>query len=216
MTENLLEDLVINSDEVGITNLLTQNANWLSQKTSYGVSPIMLSCYYKKPEITTVLIRFAEEVDIFEASAAGKFDIVAHQIFKYPNCLNDYSDDGFTPLGLAAYFGNEEIARYLVLKGADVNLPSTNGFFISPLHSAIAGNFTSIAKMLIENGAAVNCVQKAGITPLHSAAENGNVEIIILLLEKGADVSIRMEGGKLPSDLASEKGFKEIAEILSV
>jgi ankyrin repeat protein len=215
MVENLLDELVINSDEAGIISLLTKNPNLITQKTSYGISPIMLSCYYKKPSITSVLMQFIDEIDIFEASAVGKFDIVAHQIFKYPNSLNNYSEDGFTPLGLAAYFGNEEIARYLVLKGADVNLPSTNGYFTYPLHSAIAGNFTSIAKMLIENGALVNCSQKAGITPLHSAAENGNVEIIILLLEKGANVNIRMEGGKLPSDLASEKGFKEISEILA-
>ncbi|TAH02866.1 MAG: ankyrin repeat domain-containing protein [Sphingobacteriales bacterium] len=215
MEQNLLEDLVINNNEEGIRTLLLQNPNLVYQKTSYGVSLIMLSCYYKKPTVTNILIEFAD-LDIFEAAATGKFDVLAHHIFKKPERINDYSEDGFTPLGLAAYFGNDEIARYLVLKGADVNLTSNNGYFISPLHSAIAGNYTQIAKMLIQNGALINCVQKTGITPLHSAAENGNIEIIILLLEKGADVTIRMEGGKLPCTLAQEKGFLEIAEILGV
>lgn len=211
--QNLLEDLVINNKEDEIKALLSQNPDLVNQKTSYGVSIIMLSCYYKKSKITSILIDFAD-LDIFEAAAVGKFDVLAHHIFKKPESINNYSDDGFTPLGLAAYFGNEDIAKYLILKGAEVNLPSTNGFFICPLHSAIAGNFTNIAKMLIQSNAQINCVQKAGITPLHVAAENGNIEIIILLLEKGADLNIRMEGGKLPCTLAKEKGFIEIAEIL--
>lgn len=215
MNQNLLEDLVINNNEDGIRNLLLQNPKLVHQKTSYGVSIVMLSCYYKKPNITSVLIEYVD-LDIYEAASTGKFDVLAHHVFKQPEALNTYSADGFTPLGLAAYFGNQEIARYLVLKGANVNLQSKNGYLISPLHSAIAGNFTEIAKMLIQNNAQINCVQKAGITPLHLAAQNGNLEIIILLLEKGADVNTRMEGGKLPCTLAQEKGFVEIAEILSV
>jgi ankyrin repeat protein len=102
-----------------------------------------------------------------------------------------------------------------VLKGAEVNLPSKNGFNVFPLHSAVAGNFVNIGKMLIENGAEVNIAQQSGLTPLHSAAQNGNVELIILLLENGASIDTRMEGGKLAADLAKEKGYHEIAEILS-
>ena len=114
------------------------------------------------------------------------------------------------------YFGKEEVARYLVLKGADVNIGSQNGYNVYPIHSAVAGNFESISRMLMENKANVNVAQISGLTPLHSAAQNGNIELIILLLEKGANVNVRMEGGKLPADLALDKGYDEIAEILSV
>ncbi len=174
----------------------------------------MLSCYYKKPEITALLLKYVNDLNLFEASAAGKFDEVAHLVFNHPDALNEYADDGFTPLGLACYFGQYEVARYLVLKGADVNLPSKNGFNVFPLHSAAAGNYTDIARMLVENGAQVNIKQQAGSTPLHTAAQTGNLELLILLLENGAQTDARMEGGKLPADLAREKGFDEIAEIL--
>jgi len=175
----------------------------------------MLSCYYKKPAVTGILLKYLDEISLFEAAAAGKFDVVAHLVYQHPEAVNYYAEDGFTPLGLACYFGHYEIARYLVLKGADVNLPSNNGFRVFPLHSAVAGNFTDIARMLIENNAQVNVKQQAGATALHSAAQNGNVDLLILLLEHGADVNIRMEGGKLPADLAREKGFVEIAEALA-
>ncbi|MDB5004143.1 MAG: hypothetical protein JWQ34_2368 [Mucilaginibacter sp.] len=215
MSVELLEQYITEADLPGLNNLLTQNPALATQITSHKVSPLMLSCYYKKPEVTKLLLKFVEEIDLFEASAAGKFDVVAHIIFNHPDAVNLYAHDGFTPLGLACYFGQYEVARYLVLKGADVNLPSNNGFNVFPLHSAAAGNYTNIARMLIDNGAQVNVKQQAGSTPLHSAAQTGNLELLILLLENGAEVNARMEGGKLPADLAREKGFDDIAEILA-
>ena len=215
MNQNQLEKYITTGDLVGLNVLLTQNPALAKTSTSHHVSPIMLSCYYKKPEVTAFLMKYIDEVNLFEAVAAGKFDVVANLVNTYPDAINYYAEDGFPPLGLACYFGRDEIARFLVLKGADVNLPSKNGFGVYPLHSAVAGNYTEIARMLIENNAQVNVKQQAGVTALHSAAQNGNIDLLILLLEHGADVGIRMEGGRLPADLAREKGFLEIAEALA-
>ena len=214
MSVEKLEQYITEADLVSLDNLLTEKPALVKSRTSQQVSPVMLSCYYKKPEVTALLLKYLDEINLFEASAAGKFDVVANLVYMHPEAINFYAEDGFTPLGLACYFGQYEIARYLVLKGADVNLPSNNGFRVYPIHSAAASNFTQIARMLIENNAQVNVKQQAGATALHSAAQNGNIDLLILLLEHGADVNIRMEGGKLPADLARDKGFVEIAEAL--
>ncbi len=215
MSADKLEHLITVGDLNGLDTVLQKDRNLMKVRTSLNVSPLMLSCYYKKPEVTNLLLKYAEEIDLFEASAAGKFDVMAHLLYGNPEAVNWYAEDGFTPLGLACYFGQFEIARYLVLKGADVNLPSNNGFHVYPIHSAAAGNYIDIVRMLIDHGALVNVKQQAGSTPLHSAAQNGNLDMLILLLEHGAETNTRMEGGKLPADLAREKGFSEIAEILS-
>jgi ankyrin repeat protein len=215
MSVELLEEYIASGDLASLDALLRQDPKLAKAKTSHNVSPLMLSCYYKKPDATALLLKYTDDISLFEASAAGKFDVVAHLLYSHPDAVNDYADDGFTPLGLACYFGQFEVARYLVLKGADVNLPSNNGFNVFPIHSATAGNYTDIARMLVENGANVNVRQQAGATPLHSAAQNGNLDMLIMLLEHGAETNVRMEGGKLPADMAREKGFKEIAEILS-
>ena len=216
MSIDKLEQCIADANLTGIHDLLTEKPDLVKIHTSHNVSPLMLSCYFKRPEVTELLIKFVDEINLFEAAAAGKFDVVAYLIGLHPEAIDYFAEDGFTPLGLACYFGRFEVARYLVMKGADVNLPSNNGFNVFPLHSAAAGNFTNITAMLIENGAQVNIKQQAGVTPLHSAAQNGNVELLILLLEHNADVNARMEGGKLPADLAKEKGFDDIAEILGV
>ena len=66
---------------------------------------------------------------------------------------------------LPAYFGHEDLARFLVLKGADVNLASKNGFNVFPIHSAVAANNFNITKMLLDAGAYPNVCQKAGLSP---------------------------------------------------
>ncbi|MGZ3766889.1 MAG: ankyrin repeat domain-containing protein [Mucilaginibacter sp.] len=215
MSVEKLEESITSADLENLEAWLQQDPALAKATTSQHVSPLMLSCYYKKPEVSALLLKYADEISLFEAAAVGKFDVAAHLVYTHPEAVNDYADDGFTPLGLACYFGQFEVARYLVLKGADVNLPSNNGFHVFPIHSAAAGDYTDIARMLVENGAMVNVKQQAGATPLHSAAQNGNLELLILLLENGAETNTRMEGGKLPADLAREKGFDEIAEILS-
>ncbi|TKC01217.1 ankyrin repeat domain-containing protein [Pedobacter cryotolerans] len=209
-----LESLIENDQLDQVIALLSQKPELAKQITSHQISPILLACYYKKPEIAQAIAEFVPELNLFDACAVGKFDDVTLLIFKNPASVNQFSIDGFTPLGLACYFGHEDIARFLVLKGAEVNVASKNGYNVFPIHSAVAANNYNITKMLLDAGAYPNVCQKSGVAPLHSAAQLGNIELIILLLEHGAEVTLRMEGGKLPADLAAEKGFTEIAEIL--
>ena len=209
-----LEQQIEAGDLQAVKEILFQNPRLANVNTSHNISPLLLACYYKKKDIADLISEFTDNLSLFEACAVGKFDAATLLIFQNPEAVNEFSEDGFTPLGLACYFGHEDLARFLVLKGADVNLASKNGFNVFPIHSAVAANNINITKMLLDAGAYPNVCQKAGLAPLHTAAELGNIELIILLLEHGAEVSLRMEGGKLPADLAAEKGYNEIADIL--
>jgi uncharacterized protein len=214
MSQDLFEEYIQTGNKSGLSAMLIENPELALTKTSKMISPLMLSCYYKNPEISYLLMDYIPEINLFEAAAVGKFDMIAHLIYKAPEQINSFSEDGFTALGLASYFGHEEIIRYLILKGAEVNLPSQNGLNIYPIHSAVAANHDMIAKMLIEAGADVNVRQEKGITPLHSAAYNGNIELLIVLLEAGAEVNAETTEGKKPGDLAAQGGYTDIAKIL--
>jgi uncharacterized protein len=213
--EYLVEEYTQTGNNLALKQLLTAKPNLATGKTSLNVSPLLLSCYYKKPEISTTLLQFVNEPNIYESAAVGKFDSLASNIYLHPELINSFSEDGFTPLGLACYFGNEESARYLLLKGAEVNTCSRNGYHVYPLHSAVSANNSDIAKILLEAGADVNVAQVSGITPLHSAAQYGNIELIILLLEAGANVKAKAEDGRTPADMALSAGFVELAKILA-
>ncbi|HEY1063570.1 MAG TPA: ankyrin repeat domain-containing protein [Daejeonella sp.] len=215
MDQDLLEEYIVTGNAIELYALLNSNPKLAIQKTSQQISPLLLCCYYKKPELADIILKHVPEISIFEASALGKNDHITNIVAENPGLIHEFSDDGFTPLSLAAYFGNEDVVRNLLLSGADPNIPSKNGFSVYPIHSAVASNYTMIAKMLLEAGADINVVQKSGATPLHSAAHNGNIELLIVLLEAGAIVDAKMEDGKTAADKAFEKGFLEIAKILS-
>lgn len=215
MSQALLEEYIETGNIIELSALLKAQPQLAIQKTSQQVSPIMLSAYYKKPEIAEILFSYTPTITIYEALALNKLDIIKEAINLNPTIINEFSDDGFSLLYLASYFGNENITHLLLLKGANPNIPSNNVYRIYPLHIAIENNFTMIAKMLIEGGADCSFTQFSGITPLHLAAKNGNIDLLIVLLEAGANVNIKNHDGKSPADLALENGFDEISKILS-
>src|ERR1700749_4193177 len=112
MSLEQLEEYITTGDVIGLNVLLTQNPKLAKGATSHNVSPLMLSCYYKKPEVTALLLKYVDDISLFEAAAAGKFDVVAHLLYQHPDAVNDFADDRSTPLGLACYFGQFEVARY--------------------------------------------------------------------------------------------------------
>ena len=211
-----LEYLITTGDLNSLNQLLAQNPSLAKNTVSDDVSPLMLSCYYKKPDATSLLLKYLDKIDIFEAAAAGKFDILAYLVYTNPELVHQYNQDGFTPLALACYFGQYEAARYLIFKGADVNQALSGGSGICPIHLAVAGNHIDVVRMLLEHNVQINIQHHTGITPLHYAAKHGDPDMLVLLLENGADVSIAMEDGSLPADLASEYGYDDIADILSL
>lgn len=216
MSLSLLEEYIETGDGLAIDTLLHNNPSLAKQKTSHDISPLLLACYYKKHQLVKLIIKHLEGIDIFEAAAADLMENAIDLLNENPQLLNQYSPHGFTPLGLATHFGNENIVRFLLRNGADPDLASENGYRVYPLYVAIDSNFEGIAKMLVEAGAEVNVIQASQMTPLHAAAKNGNIEMLILLLEKGALVDIKNDQGKTASDLAFEKGHQEIAQILAL
>lgn len=214
MSISTLEALIEDNKIQEIYDLLNRMPDLANQQTSHGISPILLASYYRRPQMAAMIAGFSKEISLFEACALGHLEYTVDLISQQPRLVNAFASDGFTPLGLAAYFGREEIAKILIQNGAAVNVPTNNGYNVFPIHSAVAAKSYGITKLLLDAGAEVNVVQQAGFTPLHAAAQYGDIEILILLLEHGADLNIRMEGGKLPADLAEEKGYVEIAAIL--
>jgi|SRR5690606_8530085 len=216
MSLSLLEEYIETGDSLAIDELLNGNPGLAKQRTSHDISPLLLACYYNKPQIVKVFLRHLDELTIHEAAASGELEQVQAMIEDMPDLLDSISDHGFSPLGLATHFGKEDVVRYLLAKGADVNLQSQNGYNVYPIHTAVGSGFERIAKMLVEAGAEVNVLQSSRTSPLHLASQNGNIELIILLLEHGALVEIKNDMGKTASDLAAEKGYADIADILRI
>lgn len=155
-----------------------------------------------------------KQVGVFAAAAKGQTDELRSLVGKDPMLVNAYSPDGFTPLGLAAFFGHAEAVEALLAAGADANLPSRESMKMPPLGSAMAVQRNDIARTLIEHGADVNGKATNDFTALHTAAARGNIESAKLLLDHGADINATSTDGKTPMSYAEERNHPEMVEFL--
>lgn len=214
MNISVLEEYIETGNIQDLELLLNKKTELIKQQTSHEISPLLLACYYNKPQIVQTILKHTTSITIHEACAIGLKQPIELMIKHKKEIVDEISTHGFSPLGIASHFSKADIIRTLLLNYANPNISSQNGFNVSPLHTALNNNNNEISKMLIEAGAAVNVLQEGNITPLHLAAQYGNIDLIILLLENGASIETKTSQGYTASDLASAKGFHEIAEIL--
>lgn len=181
-----------------------------------GVSAFLLALYSRQPAIADAILPHLRDLDVFEAAAAGRAESVRRLIANGSATANGYAADGFTPLGLAAFFQRRDVVATLLELGADPNLAAKNAIQASPLHSAAAGGpDLEIVRLLLDAGADPNVQQRHGFTPLHSAAHNGALAQVQLLIARGADVDAATDEGKTAVDYARERHYDEIVAALA-
>lgn len=67
---------------------------------------------------------------------------------------------GFTPLHIAAKYGNAKVTKLLLQKSGNPNVEGKNG--LAPLHVATHYNNPEVAEVLLSNGANVHATAKVG------------------------------------------------------
>ncbi|MBI3957668.1 MAG: ankyrin repeat domain-containing protein [Chloroflexi bacterium] len=170
-------------DSARVDALLAQNPRLVDASDANQQSAVLVATYAHQFAIAQKLHAAGAELDLFSAAAIGYLPEVEQYYAWKPESINWYAKDGFTPLQLAGYFGQEEMARYLTGKGADVHAVSKNGMELQALHAAVAGRNAAIVRALIDAGADVHAQQAGGFTALMAAEQNGDEEIVALLRE---------------------------------
>jgi len=176
---------------------------------------ILTAVYHRQQAIVNLLVARGAELSMFEACAAGELERVERLLDDSAGAaIAGFSDDGWTPLHLAAYFGHAKVVECLLARGADVTARSTNPTANTPLHAALSANQKMAAGLLLGAGADVNAADAAGWKPLHLAAAANNLDVIKTLVAQGADVHSANKDGVTPRDLAEQKGHREAAAFL--
>ena len=192
--------LAIENGHANAVNVLLQYGANVARTDDSGFTALHYACEYNgSPEVLSFLISNGADVDarssynpVFSVpSENGYADMKAARV----RTVNTSSDNGVTPLMIAARESHLNVVTFLIKEGADVSLPDYDGR--TALHFAVGSsdNSCEILSCLIENGADINKRRMDNQTPLMVAVEKGLVSVATFLIEHGADVDLQNENG---------------------
>ncbi|MGN6618825.1 MAG: ankyrin repeat domain-containing protein [Ilyomonas sp.] len=151
--------------------------------------------------------------DFFEACRRGDKETVERLYEANPEIIHIKDTRGFTPLIIAVYNNEVEVADFLLNKGARAETRDENAGNTALMGVCFKG-YKELAEKLIEAGADINQRNNQGATALTFAATFGHLEIAKMLLEKGADVNASDVRGKSPLDHAIIQENEKMIELL--
>ncbi|XP_032890197.1 ankyrin-3 isoform X10 [Amblyraja radiata] len=116
--------------------------------------------------------------------------------------VNRTTESGFTPLHIAAHYGNINVATLLLNRGAAVDFTARND--ITPLHVASKRGNANMVKLLLDRGSQIEAKTRDGLTPLHCAARSGHEQVVEMLLDRGAPILSKTKNGLSPLHMATQ------------
>ena len=168
---------------------------------------LVFSCLFLYSTFT-----FAQS-DIFEVSRNGSLEEIKAIYNQDKELVNSKNEQGYTPLTLACYNGNLEVASFLVEKVSDINGNSNYG---TPLMAAVYKSYDKIVTVLLKHNANPNIQDSQGGTAMHYAVLFKKYEIIKLLIDADADFNIQNNVKKSALDFAISYKDEKLNELLNI
>ncbi|XP_048864575.1 ankyrin-3-like isoform X1 [Brienomyrus brachyistius] len=126
--------------------------------------------------------------------------------------VNRTTESGFTPLHIAAHYGNINVATLLLNRGAAVDFTARND--ITPLHVAAKRGNGNMVRLLLDRGAKIDAKTKDGLTPLHCGARSGHEQVVEMLLDRGAPILSKTKNGLSPLHMATQGDHLNCVQLL--
>uniref|UniRef100_A0A8C9TYN7 Ankyrin repeat domain 27 n=1 Tax=Scleropages formosus TaxID=113540 RepID=A0A8C9TYN7_SCLFO len=134
-----------------------------------------------------------------------------------PSIVTPFSRDdrGYTPLHVAAVYGQSQLIDLLVSKGALVN--ATDYHALTPLHLSCQKGYQSVTLLLLHYKGSTNAQDNNGNTPLHLACMYGHEDCVKALVYydlHSCYLDIQNDKGDTPLHIAARWGYEGIIEVL--
>jgi len=216
----ILHTAVVDQDLSEVERCIAEGVD-INAMDEYGRTPLRWAARYGNVDIAKALI--AHGADTNDGSLAQA--VAARHRPMVDLLLSNRAIAGGSPLVQAAMYGNVELARLLIDKGADVDAKGVElnseepaitdcaRYGETPLWAACGPGHLEVIRLLLEQNADVNIKSRYGY-PLGRAAEYGHRAIVVLLLARAAKTDAKNTAGKTAAQLADENGHKDIGDII--
>jgi ankyrin repeat protein len=137
---------------------------------------------------------------VHDLARSGDLVAMKKLLDEQPNQVNKLSEQGLSPFLLAAYRGNNDVAKLLVERGADVKTCYLEG---SAIYGVIYKNNLDIFDLLLQKGVSVNdtCQFSQFGTPLHFAMSLKRYDLVERILKQKPNLVVLDQHGKSIQEL---------------
>ena len=153
-----------------------------------------------------------DDKGIFDCIRKGELGLVKRILMDDPTLIDIPGLDGITPLIYSAFYGQTEIAQYLIDNGA--NIESTDAQENTPLITAAAAGELDMVTLLLANRAnkeAANIIKR---TPLIEAITNNHDDVAHFLLDNEVNIEVVDRTGSTPLLIAAQWGNLPVVQEL--
>ena len=137
---------------------------------------------------------------IHDLARTGTVESMKALLDKDSASVNRLSDRGITPFILACYRGNNDVAKLLAQRGADIRYCAAEG---SALYGIIFKNNLEMLSFILDQGVSPDdtCQFSQFGSPLHMAMSMKRYEMVDLLLSNNPNLKILDQKGQTIKDL---------------
>ncbi|GFR24112.1 ankyrin-3 [Trichonephila clavata] len=202
----------IKREDIHIVKALIDRGVDINATDINGRTALHMSTVRKHNEIVKLLLKNKANTSIVDCFGLTPFYVsIANgmsELYLVEDIDINFTDvDGYTPLHIAATYGDEKLVKYCINKSCNVNAQCLRGF--TALHFAVEDRQLKIVQLLLENGSNINAKAQDGRTALHLAIANNCENIVKILLKSEAERQHDI------AHIATQKGYVNILEILS-
>lgn len=132
-----------------------------------------------------------QKASLNKSAAKGDMEEVKEYLKSGSN-INEPDKSGRTPLMNAINYKKIEIAKYLIEKGANVNIKDAYGYVALIIAVDLGYAGYDIIEPLLDHGANIESRDSSGWTPLmHTVSSYGGLNTVRLLIKRGANLDAK-------------------------
>nr|XP_058963131.1 putative ankyrin repeat protein RF_0381 isoform X2 [Pocillopora verrucosa] len=206
--------------DTDIISLIHTHLPNIESKTGEGLTPLMMAAYTGKLHAVKWFLEKGATVacesnsgwnTLHYAASGGDTDIISLIHTHLPN-IESKTDQGSTPLMVAAFNGKLHAVKWFLEKGATVACEDKRGW--NMLHFAAESGDTDIISLIHTHLPNIESKTDEGLTPLMVAAFNGKLHAVKWFLEKGATVACKDKLGWSPLHHAAKGGDPDTIDLI--
>uniref|UniRef100_A0A3Q2Q280 Ankyrin 3 n=1 Tax=Fundulus heteroclitus TaxID=8078 RepID=A0A3Q2Q280_FUNHE len=194
-----------------VKELVTNGAN-VNAQSQNGFTPLYMAAQENHLEVVRFLLENNASQSIATETFTGLIKLSLYSTSHTAKCNTNRDNSGFTPLHIAAHYGNINVATLLLNRGAAVDFMARND--ITPLHVASKRGNSNMVKLLLDRGSKIDAKTKDGLTPLHCGARSGHEQVVEILLDRGAPILSKTKNGLSPLHMATQGDHLNCVQLL--